>query len=142
MTREDWLLLVLAAAKDRGLTPVQLQKSLFLLGRGLKGHLGSGFYRFVAHNYGPFDAQIYRDASRLGDEQLLEARNEGRRWPQYYIANKGLQRAKELHREIPREVSEYVTNTVEWTQSLSFRDLVAAIYEKYPAYRVNSIFQQ
>lgn len=140
MERQDWLLLALSAAQDRGLTPVQLQKSLFLFEKGLTRL--ANFYHFVPYNYGPFDAQIYRDADSLGQLGLVESRTDGRRWPQYYITAAGQDKARKAQRQLSAEVLTYVNNTVAWTQRLSFPDLVRAIYQKYPEYRANSIFQQ
>jgi uncharacterized protein YwgA len=138
--RQDWLLLALAAAQDKGLTPVQLQKSLFLFEKGLNRL--ANFYHFVPYNYGPFDAQIYRDADSLSQLGLVESRTGGRRWPQYYITAAGQGKAREAQEQLSAEVLAYVNNTVAWTQRLSFPDLVRAIYQKYPEYRANSIFQQ
>ena len=49
MTRHDWLLLVLAAAEGDALSPLQLQKSLFLVGHGLAGLVSTDFYDFQPH---------------------------------------------------------------------------------------------
>jgi hypothetical protein len=79
MQRQDWLLLVLCAAHQEGLTPVQLQKSLFLVGQELPRHVRSHFYAFFPYNYGPFDPQICRDADRLGKDGFVAIRTDGRR---------------------------------------------------------------
>ena len=71
MEKRDWLLLALAAAKTKGLTPVQIQKSLFLFGENMSGIGGSRFYKFVPYNYGPFDKRIYSDAEALETEGLV-----------------------------------------------------------------------
>ena len=60
MTRQDWLLLVLAA-DGKTFSPLQLQKSLFLVGYDLAKLVGSDFYTFRPFDYGPFDATVYRD---------------------------------------------------------------------------------
>ncbi len=100
MKPQDWTLLAISAAKGRGLSPIQLQKSLFLLERRLsKEELGEQFYEFVPYNYGPFDVKIYQDAK-------------------------------------------YLDEVVTWILGLSFRDLVRAIYEAYPQFRANSVFQE
>jgi hypothetical protein len=62
MKRNDWLLLAVAAAKDDGLDPVQLQKSLFLLSEKRRD-VGTKFHEFEPHNYGPFSKEIYTDGS-------------------------------------------------------------------------------
>ncbi|MEO6022952.1 MAG: hypothetical protein ABIP64_07525, partial [Burkholderiales bacterium] len=71
MEARDWTLLVLAKAGE--LQPVQLQKSLFLLGRNLNEHqLATGnFYNFEAYDYGPFSSGIYADAEMLEQGKLI-----------------------------------------------------------------------
>lgn len=44
---------------------VQLQKSLFVLGRRRAKDLGGDFYNFQPYDYGPFDASVYHDADAL-----------------------------------------------------------------------------
>src|SRR5436190_18669612 len=76
MEPKDWTLLVISAADSRGLSPVQLQKSLFLLERRLSEEapaekLGESFYEFVPYNYGPFDVKVYQDAEALEERGLV-----------------------------------------------------------------------
>jgi hypothetical protein len=135
MTRTDWLLLTLEAAGAKGLTPVQLQKTLFLLRSSLP--LGAGFYKFQPYNYGPFSASIYRDAESLKQAGLVDIKAEGSSRI-YLLTPAGSMQAKCL--AVQSNVSEYVRSVVSWAQSLSFAQLVRAIYAKYPQYRENSIF--
>ena len=70
MTPKDWTLLVLASAGGP-LSPVQLQKTLFLIDRNLsRAQRGvTRFYNFRAYDYGPFDSAIYTDAVILQTEK-------------------------------------------------------------------------
>lgn len=142
MNRQDWLLLVLAAT-EKALTPVQLQKSLFLLEKTLPDDLiGQDYYDFVPYDYGPFDSSIYHDASVLEDQQHASVTpSMSGRWQEYSIKPDGLQRSDEIRRELPEDVQVYVRNLVEWVQSKSFSQLVRYIYEQYPEYKENSVFQ-
>lgn len=138
----DWTLLALASAGGKPLTPVQLQKALFLLGRELPKVTGKNYYRFVPHNFGPFDPTIYHDSEQLEDEGFVSVLYQaGRRWPVYSVTPRGLQRAHELEKSAPVTGVEYLRKAVKWARSLSFQQLVQAIYREYPEYRVNSIFR-
>src|SRR5439155_6656754 len=53
--RSAWVLLALLAAEGHSLTPVQLQKCLFLLGSRRPKDVGRDFYHFRPYDYGPFD---------------------------------------------------------------------------------------
>lgn len=48
VNRRDWTLLALAAAEGGAVTPAQLQKSLFLLGRSMASDVGYHYYTFKA----------------------------------------------------------------------------------------------
>lgn len=142
MKAQDWTLLAIAAGKGRTLTPVQLQKSLFLLSKEYPELLESGFYQFTPYNYGPFDVRIYGDAERLSGEGLVELQVvTGRRWNEYSVTSNGADRAAALRREAPPEALAYLDRVVAWAKSLSFQQLVRAVYQKYPEYRANSVFQ-
>ena len=140
MSNQDWLLLVIKNARAGGLTPVQLQKGLFLLGKGVKKAVD---YHFVPYNYGPFAKEIYSDAEFLQACGLVDiARPIGRRYDCYSITPGGLARAKELEKKIPPDIKEYLKKLVSVVQSLSFDQLLRAIYRKFPAFKVNSVFQE
>lgn len=124
-----------------GLSPVQLQKSLFLLGAELRQEVGHTFYTFIPHNYGPFSKQIYLDAEQLAADGLVAIERAPGSPAQYVITVPGRTRALEVERELAARVREYFANVVTWTQQQSFSGLIRSIYEKYPEYRVNSVFQ-
>jgi hypothetical protein len=142
MTRKDWTLLVIAAADEAGLDPVQLQKSLFLLGERGRQHVGSAFYKFVPHNYGPFCHQVYTDAAALAaDGFISKERRAGNTWASFAITPLGKALAGELRRRLAVGGDQFLDQTVAWVKSLSFHDLVQSIYRHYPEYRVNSVFR-
>ena len=142
LRNRDIMLLVIAAAGDTGLTPVQLMKSVFLIGQsGLSG-LPSDFYSFIPYNYGPFNSDVYRDAEVMVNERLvLEIREAGRDWSKYAITPAGFRHAKNLKRRVAGEFSDYIDAIVNWVKSLTFSGLLRAIYAKYPEMRENSVFQ-
>ena len=142
MDRQDWLLLVLGAT-EKALTPVQLQKSLFMLEKTLPDDfVAEGYYEFEPYDYGPFDAAIYQDADLLANQQLVNIVSSSTgRWSEYSIGRVGLHRVDEIQSELPENVQVYVRQLVEWIQTKSFSQLVRYIYDRYPEYKVNSVFQ-
>lgn len=142
LENRDIMLLVITAAGDTGLTPVQLMKSMFLIGQSELSDLPSNFYSFIPYNYGPFNPDVYRDVEVLVSEGLvLEIRDAGRNWSKYAITPAGLRDAKNFKRRVAHEFSDYIDAVVNWVKSLTFSGLLRAIYAKYPEMRENSVFQ-
>lgn len=141
MNREDWTMLVIAAAGGKPLSPVQLQKCLFLLGKTFGDRIGTDYYEFVPYLYGPFDAQVYEDAKALSSKGYvaLEPSASGR-WIEYAATPAGMERAQTIKTEVDGRIAEYVENLVGWAQRLSFQDLLRAIYQKFPEFKENSVF--
>lgn len=143
MNREDWTLLAVASAEGEPLSPVQLQKSLFIIGEKLAHFIGdTSFYDFVPYNYGPFDPVVYEDAVSLEREKFVTIRKAPeQRWNEYSATREGLERAQELRIGLSEEVLNYIDLVVNWTRELSFDDLIRAIYKEFPESRRNSVFQ-
>jgi hypothetical protein len=142
MTKRDWTLLAIAAAEGEPLTPVQLQKALFLLGKMKPGSVGRHYYKFIPYNYGPFDGSIYRDAESLaGDGYVAIQPSQQGKWVQYAATARGSLIAKQLEAAADPSAADYLRRVVVWVRSLSFQDLVKAIYTHYPEYKANSVFQ-
>ena len=143
MEKEDILLLVAASAKDEPLTPVQLQKALFLIGERCGDRLPvPSFYHFVPYHYGPFDGEVYQDADGLAEKgMVLRFQSERGAWVNTISTHSGREKAEELKKDLAPGVAEYIGEVVEWAQKLSFRELVASIYKAYPEYQANSVFQ-
>jgi uncharacterized protein YwgA len=93
MNRQDWTLLAVSFAESSGISPVRLQKSLFILGQELPSEVGNDFYQFSAYNYGPFSKQIYLDAERLAIDGYIAIDKTGR-YPMYFATAQGAQIAR------------------------------------------------
>lgn len=139
MIPQNWTLLVVSSAGDAGLTPVQLQKSLFLIGQALSL---KKYYNFTPYSYGPFDGEIYKDAENLETKgYLVISYNNNRSFPTYIITQMGSEFATSLKSQIDKKKSAFVGKLVGYVKSLSFRQLLKIIYNNYPQYAVNSIFR-
>lgn len=137
--RSDWTLLAIATA-TKPVTPVQLQKSLFLLGKDLPEIAKGDYYRFSAYHYGPFASAIYVDAEKLEEEGFVTiSPYAGHPRRVYTVTERGRTAAKRVAAN-PTEKA-HLANLIEWAQSQSFADLVSSVYERYPAMRKNSIFR-
>ena len=140
MDRKYWTLLALGAAEGKALTPVQLQKTLFLLGQAFPEM--EDFYDFVPYNYGPFDASIYEDAKILAQEGLVNIDTpNGCRWYVYSCTSAGLSHADQVVEDIPQEIWRFLIKIVDWIFPLSFSQIVSAVYRAYPQMKVNSVFE-
>jgi uncharacterized protein len=144
MIPKDWTLLVIAASPEKPLQPVHLQKALFLLDRNLsRAQLQvNAFYEFEPYDYGPFCSDIYSDAEELCHEGLVHIdQHLWLSYRQYLVTKPGQAKAEELREMLTRDVTAYLDDVVRWVTSLSFRQLIAAIYKAYPAMKVNSVFK-
>ena len=100
------------------------------------------FYDFRPYDYGPFDAEVYRDAERLRAEgSVIIDPTGGAAYRDYTATAAGIERASILRSELEPAVREYLDGVVVWVRSLSFNALVQAIYRDYPEMRVNSVFR-
>lgn len=122
ITREDWALLAIAAT--RGLTPVQLQRTLYLLGQRFPKLSASGFYEFRPIGAGDFSEQIYRDAEALSEKGLVtigESEREGTR--EYRVTPAGAERARLLERQLRSPVLHELRTVVAWARTRSVEQL-------------------
>ena len=141
MNRQNWTLIATKFAGPAGLTPVQLQKALFLLGKEMPTAVPADHYRFVPHNFGPFSKDIYSDAESLSSEGLVAISERGK-YPEYVCTSAGKMAAEMVEVGFDPDALEYLKRVVEWVQGQTFSSLVRSIYAKYPEYRVNSVFSE
>jgi len=142
MERKDLMLAALAAAgENASFTPVQVQKLFFLIDREAAQFVDGPHFAFSPYDYGPFDRQVYAELERLEAEGLA-ATDRSMRYRLYRLTNRGYAEGAELLPKIPEPARTFVSQAAKWVRSLSFQQLVAAIYKRYPEMKANSIFQQ
>jgi uncharacterized protein len=141
MTRSEMLLAGLAAGGENATyTPVQVQKLFFLLDKEASAALGGPFFRFVPYDYGPFDQAVYAGLDDLAGRDFAWVQNTGR-YRVYGLSPAGQKEGLRLLSAVHPATREYVANAAKWVRQLSFQQLVASIYNKYPEMKVNSVFR-
>ena len=130
---KDWLLLAIAAAGEAGLSPIQLQRSLFLLSQKRKTHVGPEFYQFEPGDAWPFSRALYEDLDAFvaAGDVVKEYRPESTR-SIFRLADSGRTLAEELQPRLKPEASSYLEEAVAWVTEQSTLDL----FHKTPTIRV------
>src|SRR5688572_26907889 len=84
MTKEETVLMAMAAAGGKIFTPVQVQKLLFLIDERAADVIGGRQFNFEPYDYGPFDSTVYATLQSLavnGDVEII--RDPSLRWRKY-----------------------------------------------------------
>jgi hypothetical protein len=141
MDRRELVLSALAAAGENAtFLPVQVQKLFFVLDREAARSTGGPHFNFQAYDYGPFDQSVYGMLEHLERQGLARVQSQGR-YRQYMLTAEGYREGAKLLAGLQPSVSEYLRQLAAWIRSLSFQQLVAAIYNRYPDMKVNSVFR-
>jgi len=123
--RRAWLLLAIAIAGDSGLSPVQIQRSLFLLGQKREEQVGPGFYEFEPHDSGPFSRDVYVDI-----DALVAAEHVVKEWvpasssSAFRLSDAGRARVSEFRRKVKKEALAGLEDAVAWVKEQSYLDLI------------------
>lgn len=140
MDRKAIILAALAPAQGDIHTPVQVQKLLFLIDREIPNLVGGPYFNFQPYHYGPFDVSVYEELDSLAQQNLV-AIIADYNWSNYRLTEEGQKKADGLWAGLPSEAKDFVERASAFVRSLSFSELVAAIYKAYPDMKVNSVFQ-
>jgi uncharacterized protein YwgA len=143
LSRDEITLVVLALANGESFTPVQVQKSLFLASdKVATAFRHDSRYDFQPYDYGPFDRQVYSDVENLERQGLAQVNQQaGSRWRTYSASARGIAEGQRLAQQLTGEQRDILGTIVNLVRSLSFNDLVSAIYRAYPNMRERSVFR-
>ena len=142
MDRKDYLLAVLATSGDGSFTPVQIQKLLFLLDKEVPDRIGGPHFHFIPYDYGPFDSEVYDALEQLTSERFVDIDYTlGTRRRVYRLTGSGRERGTSVLDRLPPDLKGSIEALSAWVRSLSFEQLVAGIYQRYPEMKVRSVFR-
>jgi hypothetical protein len=112
------------ATAKRSLLPVQLQKSLYLLGQRFPKLTAGAFYTFRAISSGQFSEEVSRDANLFAMTGLvsIDVLDPGGR--AYRVTPKGLERAQELEERADPDAIQFLRRTVAWVRTRSVDQLL------------------
>lgn len=140
--RQELVLAALSAGQTNSeLSPVQAQKLFFLIDQNVAGSLGGPLFNFEPYDYGPFDSAVYSELDWLSTfSGHTEVVRDGR-YRTYRLTDLGRAVGQAKLATLDPNTRDYFARAKDWVKSLSFQDLVRAIYQAYPAMREKSIFQ-
>jgi uncharacterized protein len=143
LSHEEMALVILSLSNGETFTPVQIQKALFLADDKAKGAFRTDSrYRFEPYDYGPFDWQVYADVESLERRGLAQINQQpGSRWRTYAASPAGVVEGRRLATRIGLIEQVTLQKIVNLVRSLSFNELVSAIYKVYPPMRARSVFR-
>ncbi|HEY8722247.1 MAG TPA: hypothetical protein VIL92_00135 [Gaiellaceae bacterium] len=141
LSAEDILLLIADGASGRfDLDPIRMMKGGFLAWAQGPDEW-KNLFAFRAYDYGPFDSRLYSVRDELIQGGLLSVTRKGR-YDSYALTDGGRARVAELRRQQPADTVDYLKRVGGYVTSRSFSDLLREIYEAFPAFATNSVFNK
>ncbi len=139
LSRRDEALVALASMPNGQATPVQAIKMRCLMEKKAAAAIGGAKFSFVPYDYGPFDHGVYVELDGLAREgHVAIVEGKPRR---YLLTPKGNEEAAQVLARLDGTVADYFARLGRWIASMTFTQLVSAIYQEYPEMRANSIFR-
>lgn len=143
MTRSEFVLAVLATAEGNALTPVQVQKLFFVLDRRIPGAIEGPRFAFAPYDYGPFDADVYREIESLAELGLAEVIKPGSfSMKTFRLTPRGQAKGDGVFSTLDDGTRAYIAKVSRFVRTHSFADLVSAIYKAFPEMKANSVFRE
>ena len=140
MDRKAFVLMALASGGQKIYSPVQVQKLLFLLDDNIPDVVGGPHFDFQPYDYGPFDKDVYNFLERLEEEDLVSILPTERGWNNYTLTPTGLMEGRKNFDNMGAKTRQYAEKLAHFVTTVSFSQLVSAIYAHYPKMKVNSVF--
>jgi uncharacterized protein len=141
MTRQEFMLAVLAAGNGEAHEPVHVQKLFFLLDRKVPEELGGPWFAFEPSDYGPFDKAVYEELRALSARGLVSISTEDRSLRTYRLTPQGQTQGQAQLVKLPAPLADYVRRLSAWVRRLSFPELLATIYRDFPEMKAKSVFR-
>lgn len=145
LTPRQETLLVFLGSSEVKLDPMRVQKGLFILGEETPEDWlpREARYRFSPYRFGPYSSEIQYDLDKLeGYGYVKASRVLGQSWKYYSPTPEGIELSQSVAENMDDRAVRYSQQLREFVDKLSFRRLLTTVYEHYPAYAVNSVFEQ
>lgn len=126
LTRQKTLLFMLRTV-NRSVQRTELTKWCFILRNEYASRGGNAFYDFVPYRYGPFSFSLYQEVDKLHDNGYLTQRSESA----WGLADLPIPAP-------PADVQEDILALLERFSRKPLDSLVDYVYERFPAFTVNS----
>lgn len=139
MKRIDFVLAVLSAEGGK-FSPVQVQKMFFLLEKNLAPGTFKPSFRFQPYNYGPYACSVYQDLDGLAAEGFVEITSSSA-YREFVVTQQGAEKGKIDFESLPKSAKDYILQVSRFVRSLTFPQLISAIYRAYPEMQVRSVFR-
>jgi uncharacterized protein len=142
MNRRDFALAALSGAQRQSLTPVQLQKLLFILDRNIGDRVAGSGFDFQPYHYGPFDRAVYSTLEQLASEGLAQISDPESSRRQYSLTDTGQELGDRMRSQLGPAMNDYFGKVCDFVRTQSFAGLVSSIYKAFPDMKVNSVFRE
>lgn len=140
LSRKELVLAALSPAKKDPFQPVHVQKLFFLIDE--RADIGRKYFDFEPYDYGPFDKQVYYDLEELEEEGKVEINRNDWNQRQFLLTDAGQEEGEAALGKLSEDSRDYITRLSDYVRSLSFTDLVSAIYKAFPEMKEKSIFSK
>lgn len=135
MNKRDLILQIFSLVNDKTLSPLQLQKLLFLVDEKLSIDInGTKFFNFEPYDFGPFDRQIYIELNALISTGQIIVHNGKVR--QYQLIDDN------FNVSIAENIKEKIKILADFVKKCTFKELLTAIYKEYPHTAIKAIYKE
>lgn len=136
---EELLILYLYLGNKKLIDPLRIMKGIFLICKKIKEF--KDVYTFEPYLYGPCSLEIYSDLRKLLQKgEIREYTQKIHYWSLYSLTPSGEEIAKQILKQIPKDLLNRIFEIKHTVMKLSFKELLKFVYKKYPEYAKKSIF--
>ena len=138
LRKDTYVAAVMSVAGTKEFSPGHIQKIFFILDR----ELDVQYFDFKPDAYGPYDGDVYGAARRLEEKGLATVRKEAEyEYHMFRLTDDGVSKGKKAFGRLPKKVRTFIEGVVVWALSLTFHELVAAVFNEYPDMKENAVFK-
>ena len=118
--RKGWPLLAVAVSGPGGLSPVELQRVLLLVGQKREEQVGPGFYQFEVNGSNPASTALFADMDALvAAEYLTKEWIPEAAWSVFRLSEAGQAWAAEFRRKVRKDALAGLEDAVAWVKEQS-----------------------